>query len=891
MLSFADNNNASPSSTGLADSGAPLRRAVGASHCGDCKYFSPQQKTLGKQGQKNRIQGPEQSVADFNLKTGKPVTEASKKIVIWIDQYPKVTLCDVAQYCDICSHNCGFVLPNVLDTKAVHCFKQDMRAGFQFWPGCLGHDKHKSEKCAPAKNGELSSSLQSEESVSQSVGKDQREMKECANTKSLSGHTTCNFLERWTTDASAPSASFLVGKCTNKGEYKTSIQNTDVEKEGPGSGTEIHTDKRIRSGHTICRSLSATQDLERINCNQTVESSIDKAKISDHSQSCVELKLSRCNSLGSGNAAHKDHCCQIDEPRKTDAAQMASEMFCERSEVDTNDPEVDSDDPESFTCQRVRAYFRKIQLSCARTYMPWPFSNSGCSLTANASTTACPADSSPTDESGTLSSQNKALMKASSDATNQASYPGKKKQEENERNRKILGDISSYSPDSTEAQESLPSRLPDTAILSISSQCGSGSHTATGIACHRLTPVNGPKTNCSMSTPSPLALGLSGWETVTTLSATSSPFTHSGLSSLSATPFLLKKVKDVELADAHSTSTSPKCMLETVEKLQTCLSPPSPNSDSSHSCGSSLILPQDKQDSDEDFFSDRSLPKLDPYYSTGHCNHECDISTEHCVEANSDEFMLMPLLSPVHSPQHSWTSFLPQSQGCSVEEGINKDLSKHKMSPEPHMSEIMNGKYQSCGEYEHCNDELNRTSSDFQTLSTLSSASDINDGIEEESQKETDYKDGVEQDNRSSEQVLLNPKVKTTFTSGVLTEPRSSPSSNKDYGGVFNHEGQTFFARKIESSLCDEEGNEKDTAEAASDTQPNVLDEFTAFEQDILLVDVIQDDPELFENLPEQGLLKLGPTRVSEAPKTRPAGLLKSLAPMIDGASLELKRR
>lgn len=884
LFSFADNNNASPSSTRLAGSAASLRRAVGASHCGDCKYFSPQQKTLGKQGQKNR--NPEQSVADFTLSTGNPVTEASKKIVIWIDQYPKVTLCDVAQYCDICSHNCGFVLPNVLETKAVRCFKQDMRAGFQFWPGCLGHNKRKSEECAPAKNSELCPRVQSEESVSQSVSKHQRQMKECPNTKTLSGHTTCHFLEGWTTEASAPSsASFLVGKCTNKGEYRTSIRDRDVETEDPGSGTEIHTDKRIRPGHAISRSLPTTQDLERINCNQTAEtSSLDEDKISDHNQSCVELRFSSCNSLGTENVAQKKPCGQKDELRKTDAAQMASEMFSERSEVDI-------DDPESFTCQRVRVYFRKIKFSCARTYMPWPFSNSDCSLTANASTTTCPADSSPIDQSGALSSQTKALLNAFSDSTNQASHQSKEKQEENERNRKRLGHISSYSPDSTEAQESLPNQLSDTAILSISSQCGSGPHAATVSASS--TPVNEPETNCSVSPPSPSALGLSGWETVTTLSATSSPF-------LSATSsFLLKKVKDVELADAHSTSTSPtspKFMLETVEKLQmfqnSCHSPPSPNSDSAHSCDSSLILPQDKRDFDEDFFSDRSSPKLDPCYSTTPCNHECGIPTEHCVEANSDEFMLLPLLSPVHSPQqHLRTSFLPQSQGCSVEEWVNKDLSKHKMSPEPHTSQIMNGSCQSCGEYEHCNEELDGISSEFQTRSTLSSVGDINDGNEDESQKETDYKDDVEQDNRSSEQVLLHPEVKTILTSGVLSEPCSSPSSNKDDDGVFNHEGQTCFAREIESSLSDKAGNEEDTAEAAGDSQPNVLDEFTAFEQDILLVDVIQDDPELFENLPEQGLLKLGPTRVSEALKTRPAGLLKSLSPMIDGASLQFKRR
>lgn len=843
LFSFADDNIASPSSAGLAGSGASLR---GASHCGNSKFLSPQHNSQGKLRQKQTNKSPEQSVANFTLKTGHPVNKASKKIVIWIDQYPKVTLCDVAQYCDICSHNCGFILPNILETKAVRCFKQDMRAGFQFWPGCFGHDKCKSEECAPAPNSELSPRVLSEEIISQTVSKHQRQMEECPKPKSVTGHTPCHFLKGWTAETSAPaSASFLVGKCTNKGEYRTSMQDRDVETDHPGSGTEIHTDKLIN-------------------------------KISDHNQSYVELKCSSCNSLASENGAHKKHCAQRDESEKTETAGMSSETFSEWSEVDT-------DDPETFTCQRVRVYLRKIKNSCARTYMPWPFSNH----TTNPSTTACPADSSLIDQAGMLSSQLEAHLNASSDTTNQASHQTKEKQEQSERNgRKRPGHVSSYSPDSTEVQELLPSRPSDTAIHSTSSQCRSRSHTATVSASSA--PVNEPETNCSMSSPSPSALGLSIWETVTTLSATSSPFSHSGLSSLSATPsFLLKKVKEVELADAHSTSKSPKFMLEAVEKIQTFQtsrhSPFLPNSDSSGSCDSSLLLSQDKRDSEKDFFSDRSPSILEQYCSTSACNHECDVPT------STHEFMLLPLLSPVHSPQHSQTSVLLQSQCCSLGEEVNKDPGKHKMSPEPHILQIQNGTCESCGEYELCNKELDRISLEFQTGSSLSSVGDITDGNEEESQKETNCKDDVEEDNRSSEQVLFNPDIKTTLSSGALTEPCSSPSS--DEGGVFDYEGLTCLSREMESSLSDKAGDEEDAAKAAGDSQPNVLDEFAAFQQDILLVDMIEDDPELFENLPEHGLLKLEPKWVGNAPKTRPVGLLKSQSPVMDGAPLQLKQR
>lgn len=912
LFILPDNKNAHPNLNGLAGSEGSLRRAVGASRCGlcgDCKYVSPQQSILGKQGLKSSSPGPEQTVAEFKLKRENAVTEASTKIVVWIDQYPKVTLCDVAKYCDACNHNCSFVLPDILETKVVRCVKQDMRAGFRFCPGCLGHDKRKSEECAPAKNSKLIPRVQSEENISQSLN-DQEQMKECPDAETLSGRTTCHFLEGWTTKASATcSASFLVAKCTNKGEYRTSLWGRDIEEENPEA--EMHRDKRIRLGERINGSLPTTPDLKNINCSETAKTSFtDKERMccsmSDYRQPCLEPTFGSCNSFGSAvkeNGVHKKPCSQISEPSKTDAAQMVSEVFSKGTEVDT-------DDLESFTCQRVRAYFRKLKFSCARTYMPWPFSNSGCTLTANASITACPADSSPINQSGTLSSQTRAPTDPSSDAPNQASHQSsEEKQEENgesilnERNRKRHGCMFSCSPDSTEAEKSLPSKLSGTAVFTTPSQCGSEPHTATVSASS--TPVNEAETNSSLATPSPSALGLIDWEMTTTLSPTSSPFTHVGFSSLSTTPssFLLKKSRGVELADAHSTSaspSSPKFMLDPVEKLKTfqasCHSAPLHNSDSSHSCESSLILLQDEQESDENVFSDRSPPKLESYYNTSPVNHEYNDPTEHWVETNSNEFMLLPVLSPIPSPQrYSRTSSSPQIQGCLEEELVNKDLGKHKMLPERHMPQITNGSRQSCnGDVDHqqrrecCNEEVDGILSGFKTLSTPSNVGDMNDSNEEESQDETDYEDDGEQGNSSSEQVPLNPKVKTTLTSAVLTEPHSSPSSDEDDGGGCNNEGQPRFSAEELSSLSEIAGHEGDPAEAAGDTQPGVLDEFTAYEQDILLVDVIQDDTELFENLPEKSLLKLGPVRVSEA---RPAGAEKTLTPRIDGASLEFERK
>ncbi|KAM9776288.1 protein TOPAZ1 isoform 2-T2 [Syngnathus typhle] len=102
-------------------------------------------------------------------------------------------------------------------------------------------------------------------------------------------------------------------------------------------------------------------------------------------------------------------------------------------------------------------------------------------------------------------------------------------------------------------------------------------------------------------------------------------------------------------------------------------------------------------------------------------------------------------------------------------------------------------------------------------------------------------------------------------------ESSSSPCSfdrdDEDDNEVFNGEGRS-------SSDSDPGPSSSEPAEssteigASTDTQPCVLDEFTAYQLDILLVNVNQDDSELFGNLPQESLLKLGPDRVLQDPKT-----------------------
>ncbi|XP_031143062.2 uncharacterized protein topaz1 isoform X2 [Sander lucioperca] len=901
--------NMHPSPTGLAGSEGSLRRAVRASSCGDCKYIYSQQKTLGEQRQKSSSPGPEQSTVDFKIKKGNAFTETSKKIIIWIDQYPKVTLCDIAQKCDAFSRDCGYVLPDVLKTKVVRCFKRDMRA-------------------CPR--------IQSEKSIcpSQSLTEHQRHLKKRTDVHMSSSHTTCHSLNSWTSEGSATSsASLLLGGHIQKGECRTGMLDRDVEEDpGPGSclmGSEIHRDKRIKLGDSVKDGiLPSTPNLESIRRKDPAKTdSRDQEKachwMSVDSQSCLEHEVGGSSSFGSAveeNGDHKKPCCELDNPTKTDAAQMSSELFCQSNEVDT-------DNLESFTCQRVMAYLRKTKLSCARTYMSWPFSNSGQTHTVHTGTTGCPADpsdrhnsNSPLDQNQPCSSNNRtndllpdAPTDASSGTAHHVSQQNGEKREVAEesilagRNGKTHGNMSSYSlefaPHIMGAKESLAGIPSDTATLSNPSQHGGESDTDTVSASS--SPVNGPESDRSMSTPSPSALGLVDWETATTLSPVSSPFTH-GLRSLSATPsplppssFLLKKVEGVELAEAHSASASPKCMVKAVEKAlfyceetqMTSWTPPN-NSDAFESCDSSLLLAQDEQESDKGILTGRSPPILEPYYNISPFNHALlkerslhNIRTEKCVETGSNEFMLPPLLSPVTSPQGSpRRSLLPQSPGCSDEKEIN--TRKHKILPGCHMLHIVN----SNNENSDNTNNLEHGSDEMEGVSANCNVDDGND--EKESQDGTGCEYDVEQGNKKSEQVPSDPKIKGTLTSGALTKPSSSPSSDDDDGGAFSDERQACSTREEGSSPSEIAGSESDEtdAEAAGDTQCSILDEFTAYKQDILLVDVIQDDPELFENVPQERLLKLGPTRVTESPKTRPIGVVKTLLPKIGEAFLELKQ-
>ena len=847
------NRNAHPNATGPAGSEGGLRRSSGASHCvvcGESKHVTSRKKNLRKQAPKRSRPESEPRTVEFKVNRENTVGGATDKIIVWINQYPKVTLCDVAKKCDACRHNCGYVLPDIVKNKVVRCFKREMRAGFRFWPGCFGHDRNEREASAQAKSNKCCPSVPDEERSCQPRSLDGH-LEEGTDSRAPSCQTAKRFRScRTREDSATRSAFFSSGRHAKKGEYGTGVWGRDaLEDTGLGSDpvcVEIHRDKRMKLGDSVVSS-------------------------------------STCGSAVKENCIAKNPRDQRGIPAETNGVEMSSEPFCEEDEVGT-------DEAESFTCQRVKAYVRKIHFSCARTYVSWPFLGGGPARAATAASSAGSIHSSVRDSPSVKANLNEAS--SSSDQTKNL-LPDAHLEAQIEDDESILGRRNGK----RHRNASLNTDGTNTGIIGQTawseesvSFCFHSQHgTEPGVDAALASPllVNGPETYSSMSTPSPSALGLSDWET---LSAVSDPSTKDGPSRLSATPPSLPpssllpgeasdfKLKTVENLLFHCKET----------RLISCgsLSSAPPNSDSSRSGESSPLLPQDTHRNDE-FLPERSPPKLELYYYTSPIKHGCSFTVEHCVVTDSSGFMLPPVLSPVTSPQmHSFRSSLSSQSSSSSEEEeeeMSADANENKAVTECQMSQIVNR----CTENStDCHEEREAVSMNFNTL-TASDAKGPDDCNEEESREESDDEDDVEQGKRSLEQLPLNPKIKASLGSGVLTEAHS-PSSDEEDG----EEVEQNSAGEVESRPCKISGGERDRTKAGStdESQPDILNEFTAYEQDILLVDVIQDDSELFDNLPERSLLKLGPARATEAPKRKLTSVVKTSL-RIDGTPAELDRR
>lgn len=905
--------NTHPNPTGLAGSEVSLRRAARASCCGlcgDCKYVSPRQKTYGKKGQKSSSSAPEQHSFEVKIEGENRDPEASQSIIVWVGQYPKVTLCDISQTCHAFGQDCGYMLPDLLKTKTVRCFKLETRTGFGLEPSSIGCAKHKSEAGTEAENKVTCPRVQSKKSICQSqcLTEHPSRVKKCPNAWMLPSHACC-FPKSWTSEDSATcSASLSQGKYVIQGGRETDMSDRDVV-EDPRPGCPLTEDERIKLGHGGKDGVRPPRppDLERITCKKSDSGGKEKRRswISDDRPSCAEHAAGSSGTLGSAgnvNLVRKKPNGEIDSRANTDAAQMSSELFCHGNQGET-------DELESSTCQRVRVYLRKNHCSCARAYMSWPFSNSARIPTTHALTSPCPAETidpslnsdAPVNQNkpGTASSCTNGMPRNApkgpvTDKTQQVSQNNRKRERDGEsvvagRNGKRRGNMSSYSPGCSGVN------FVPYSVEAEDYQADPKGELAADRASASSLPINGMQTDRSASTPSPSAIGLSDWDAVAVLSPMSSASTASGLSGLSATPCLLRPSSflpmkaSVDLTDASLRS----CVVDAGEKsslgceeAQTTSysfsSGPLHDSDSVQSCDSSLLLPQDKRESDEELVSDRCPPQLEPYYNTRPIN--CSLGKEN----SETEFMPPPVLSPVTSPHGcARTSLLLHGRGYSAEsEEINRGSCKHNISPGCYESQFVNGSNTNSKD----GIEWEGIPTNFKPVTAPRGpqASPSNDGDQEdsevESQDDTDREGGAEQGEKKYGPLPSGSKLKAAFNTGVLREHHSSPASDEEDDDGAEGWSSSKVARGEEKGQSEEEG-------AAGDTKHGILDEFTAYEQDILLVDVILDDPELFGNLPQESLLKLGPDRVTETPESRPVRVGDNMTLRSHGAPPNVEKR
>lgn len=933
LFPFADINrkaNEHPKPNGLVDSGRSVRfvKTTCCVLCGGCDNISPWRKKLTQEGSRCASSGPDQARISFKIRdTNTSIIKTPKKIIIWISRFPKVKLCDIARICDAHAHaqGCGYVVPDVLKNKVVRCFKRDLSAGLRLEPSCSGGDKHGGRETAHARSSESYHRAQSGKNYCQSQTDHQQ--RHTATENSINSPTSPALESGASETSTNVSASLSLGKHGSKGVCRADMLDRDVAEDPREGGDDIAAGrrgtKRKRLGDSVRdRFMSSIADLESFSPRASATADTGGREEVDSGVGCSDAS----------DTPVKIHCSHwkdggVDnDPVESDASQKSSRLFSvmlEKDGVGTDSSDGDTEDLEQSSCQRVMVYFKLQNVSCARTCMSWPFPKcSPASVTSTGVETHIVVPIYPlagdcndtsvnhnSDPPVSLEEKTSAIPTNAITAINLHVSPHRKerngedgRQELNEEGEHIgeekdgerSSDKCSYTLDGPsgesasllpEAKEPVANPLSKTAIPPVPrGQKEPDLDTISGLP----TPSDGSGADNHFSIPSPepastlSPMGLSNCDTTAASPPTSISSIPENRDSLSATPssftpsFPLNKVKLVDSAytPPTSSSSSPKHMAGTMENSllvdeETVTA--SLQLTQSSAPDSSLILPLEKHESEEDIAKERSQLKTEKYHNQLPTNDDLTVergtdssplgnAIQQWLKTGMNVFIPQPLLSPIASPpSHSITSLLLQTQSYSDEEHCNEE--------EQGESKTTSG---------------NKTQQMVTEL-LLGSLSFSTDKVNEEDCKDIDddeHQEDEEEDNGESQQVPSEPKTNSPLGTGVPTEPSHSNEEDDDddeVDGRHDNEGQLPCNERTcpseMESLSDREEeeatSEADSVEAAEHSKVKLLDEFTAYEQDILLVDVIQDDPDLFGNLPKESLLKLGPTRIGETPRSR----------------------
>ncbi|KAL0962095.1 hypothetical protein UPYG_G00335590 [Umbra pygmaea] len=393
--------------------------------CGDIKYTTAKTSKLSRVGSVGVTDGSRASILcrrtgpKVRVKTWMTFTSTikpPKKLVIWIGRYPKVKLCDVGQACNGLIGNISCFLPAwLLTTKVVHCFKRDYwKSVRQLGPSCSSRGGHGSktarERLARKKSGHCS----------------QFTSQQCTDTGEhgfadlSTNRSACLFTsEGGISEASNNSfASFSLGKqLMSKGESGAGIRDGDIL-EGTGSNvigsesvavvTETPVAKKRRLG--VVGDLTKQHQLLSRN-EPALHSGIDTVPTRDcEAESEVQCDVSIIFSNASESPVRSHHLGVQDDDQGVRSRGNG------RSEVSllSTSPEENGggDDSGMCSCRRVIPYER-LEVSCTRTYVTWPFPKSDSALLPSVTSSVHDANGTltPPVESGSLScSGNGALV-------------------------------------------------------------------------------------------------------------------------------------------------------------------------------------------------------------------------------------------------------------------------------------------------------------------------------------------------------------------------------------------------------------------------------------------------------------------------------------------------
>ncbi len=301
--------------------------------CGDVKYTPPPSKNLAPLlSHRSRADRPSQTVCQ---KDAGHITESPTTVNFRFEKYPMVNLCNVARVFDLASHDFSCVLPAALrqkrKCKRVQCLRKEL--DFLVHPHIHGIKECRSK--IANQSWDVSTPTHS-----------------CASFSSgdpPSGATGSTYASD-TTETPDGSAKEW-DACLARNPDCESMRQTDVE------GTDWVLPVRDDNSPVLyfCEKDKA--------CPMT---NISESPTSPARRvSPLILRRVAVNGFGfrGGDDTGENSGHSLDEENEEDSSNEDS------------DSEVNS--PESFSCQRVQAYIFLPQSSCARTYKTWPFPRMG----------------------------------------------------------------------------------------------------------------------------------------------------------------------------------------------------------------------------------------------------------------------------------------------------------------------------------------------------------------------------------------------------------------------------------------------------------------------------------------------------------------------------------